>query len=323
VNTNIKYFNSYKFNNNILYDNLIDIFLNFDCEKFNIQISNLDFHKYFFDIYNFFTLDIEVDVELIKSKYIKFKNELIVSTNSDLSELSKFFSIYLNVINFKNDNKLMYDIKMQLKIIDSIIFVLSDLKLKNIYDNYYLNWHINNIDTNDDSFTLNLNKEKMDLINKVYINLYIEPIIKNEKADTEKLLAIFERVKQNFPKDYKEKTPEELDEIYEKMNTVTYNCNKIKFDSLDINKLLQTRINANANPNINYNYMNFITELLIKNNLDLKYSNDLINYWNWIKINLEYSDYNPNYNNKGCIHTNTYQNNQQFNTENFEKIEKK
>jgi hypothetical protein len=202
----------------------------------------------------------------------------------------------------------MYDIKMQLKIIDSIIFVLSDLKLKNIYDNYYLNWHINNIDTNDDSFTLNLNKEKMDLINKVYINLYIEPIIKNEKADTEKLLAIFERVKQNFPKDHKEKTPEELDEIYEKMNTVTYNCNKIKFDSLDINKLLQTRINANANPNINYNYMNFITELLIKNNLDLKYSNDLINYWNWIKINLEYTDYNPNYNS---------------NCENFEKIEKK
>jgi hypothetical protein len=73
---------------------------------------------------------------------------------------------------------------------------LSNNKLKNIYDEYYLDYNINFIQTHQ--FKPNINKQKLYLIDKVYSNLFDNVLILNEKADINNLNYMFYNEKQKY-----------------------------------------------------------------------------------------------------------------------------
>jgi len=171
------------------------------------------------------------------------------------------------------------------------------------------------------------NKEKIDLIDKVYINLYTKPIIKNEKYDIEKISNEFNTLKLNYILNEEEKTPEE---IYIKM---FFDYTKIEerytypIPQFDIGKEIQFHLKEISNPNINYAYTDWVSELVKNNNINPKYQNNLINYFNWKKINHNTEKYNPNWDySKGTEHQRTHckhQNNSTMNCVDFNVFGKK
>jgi hypothetical protein len=283
----VKY-NYVKSLSNIQTNTITDIFANFNfdsvdsVDSFRHLISNLDVGKNFFDIYGFIGLDIDAisDIELIKSKYDELKNQL-VKTETE-SEFTNTFSIFLNLIGF--DEKKSSNIKKQLKIIDSICKIISNDKLKKIYDGYHLDSHINNIDANLN----NTSKNKIDLINNVYANLFIEPSIKIDRNCIELLEEYIKFLRNQYSFNYIQTlTLEKLEKIYIYMNEKKYS----NFDGSShlhakkYKNAIQIHLGQISNPQINCTEMDFLNKILIQNNIDLKYSNDLFNYWYSKKIN--------------------------------------
>ena len=188
---------------------------------------------------------------------------------------------------------------IQIKIIDSICKILSNQELKNIYDNYYLDWYINYTKTNEDKIKKSI--EKIKLINKAHDNIFIKPTIKSEKADINEMENKFKLKYQDYDFSKQDnKTPEELEKLYEELNEIKYpynfdddktpeEINKRHLEEIEkqLNEMKKHK-NQIINPPINYNYIDFLTELANKHNIT--YTNDLINYYYWKK----YTDYTSN-----------------------------
>lgn len=269
-------YSQYTFNsNNSITSNLllnILIYLDFDStdyvENFKAQINKIDSKvENFFDIYGFYNI--------VKSKWDELKNELVANK-------SKPFNTHI-----------------QIKIIDSICKILSNQELKNIYDNYYLDWYINYTKTNEDKIKKSI--EEMKLIDKAYNNIFIKPTLKGEKANIDEMENEFKLKYQYYDfNKFDNKTPEQLEKLYDELNEIKYRyphdndktseeINKQHLEEIEkqLNEMKKHK-NQIINPPINYNYIDFLTELVNKHNIT--YTTDLINYYYWKK----YTDYTYN-----------------------------
>ena len=251
------------------------------CEnEFMVKMNDVKMNNYFFDIYNFVGLNMESDIDTVKSKYIELKNEIINNVESN-----DIFLIFLNIIGLNKTKSInsTYS-KVQLKIIDIVCKILSNHKLKNIYDKYYLDQCIEIVYTQTNNTNV---MKKTDIIEKVYYNLFIEPKISDKMMDindTNYLNDLYELrlLEYSFQKD--EKTPEELDLIYNNMNEIK-NTTRKNYFSKTMNDLIRNQFRQISNPPIDYTIMNFLNEIMIKNDIDATDSNNLINYCSWKNIN--------------------------------------
>lgn len=287
----------YVFNSNNLtkYNSFINILINLDfdstdCAKnFKAQITKIDSNvENFFDIYGFFNLNFETDSCVVKSKWEELKNELMENKSNGV------FEIYLNL--FKTIKKKSINSHIQLKIIDSICKILSNQELKNIYDDYYFHWYTNYEKTNGDKIKKSI--ERIKLIDKVYDNIFIKPIIKSEKVDISKMKEDVVNYKSTLEKEYNfdfskqdNKTPEELEKLYRELNEIKSSIDvyddmtpdeihKQHLDDIE-RQLINMKKHKNeiSNPQINYNYMDFLTELANKHKITN--TTDLMNYYYW------------------------------------------
>lgn len=302
-------------NKKTIYHTFLDILIDFDfdstsCEnEFRKCMSTLDLDIIFFDIYGFFSLDINTDINLIKFKYNEFKNDLISKNNSN-----NVFKIFLELIGFDNNimginnNSNLNNLNnlnkhIQIKIISSIEKILSNDELKNIYDQYYLDYNINLIQKNQHK--PNTNKEKLDLIDKVYSNLFIKSSILNEKCDINKLNDFYTNRKAPYTINESTTTQEQLDEIYNKMNINKY-TNNTKTPFLDVNGneiILSDEIHKHikqiSNISIDHTQMDFLNKIIVQYKINPNYSINLFNYYKYNLINDDFcgKKYNPYYGN--------------------------
>lgn len=255
--------------NNLFFNILANIdFSLINCkEVFKEQITILqkyddvyDVNNNFFDIYGFMGFDIETEIIIIKTKYVELKNEL---TNNNKSS-TNYFSIFLNSILNWHRLKPEQQHTLTIKIIDSICEILSNTELKNIYDEYYLDWYINYQHIKQS--VKNKNKEKLKLIDKVYKNIFIVPKLRPVR-DVKKIETEFKNKLDQYKFNQKEtKTQEELEKIYIEMNKPKYENEELKY--MDFTSKINTHKNQISSPNINYNYMNWLTEIIDKYNLN-------------------------------------------------------
>lgn len=293
-------------NKKTIYDTFFDILIYFDfdstgCEnEFRKCMNALKFDINFFDIYGFFSLDINTDVQLVKSNYNEFKNNLTNNNNSNNE-----FTIFLELIGFDKNTHIKnlinnsinqnrsthdnYNKYIQLKIISSIEKILSNNELKNIYDEYYLDYNINYIQSH--KHKSNTNKKKLDLINTVYSNLFIKPSILIEKYDVNKLDNLYQNLKLVYKFDVCAKTPEELEEIYNLMNKPKYSIKgdnpqilNINMNPINLSDEIRKHMTQISHIQIDHTEMDFLNKIIIKYEIDSKYSMNLINYYKYKMI---------------------------------------
>jgi hypothetical protein len=278
-------------NNSSISNSFINILINFDStdsvENFKAQINKINLNvEIFFDIYGFYGFDLDTDYNIVKTKWDELKNELMANKSNGI------FEIFLNLFKQNKNKSKPININIQIKIIDSICKILSNQELKNIYDDYYLDWYINYIKTNKDKIKKALKKIK--LIDKVYDNIFIKPTIKNEKADIDRMENEFKFMSQYYDFSKQDnKTPEELEKLYIELNEIKYSYNfdddktpeEINKKNLEEIETQQNEMKKHKNqivyPPINYNYMDFLTELANKHNITN--TTNLINYYYWKK----------------------------------------
>jgi hypothetical protein len=129
--------------------------------------------------------------------------------------------------------------------------ILLNNKTRKIYDNYYLDYYIENwdkilIDFSNDFLTDNLNSRTiLDQINFVYSNLFNSDItISDEKLNSEKITNLIDKYNKDCEKFIikDEKTPEELEQhLKQNMINGIYNKNS---DPYELNKELENCING-------------------------------------------------------------------------------
>lgn len=274
------------FNSNIL--NMM-ILINFDCsdckkdfeKKIKIIGNN---EKNFFDIYGFLNFNLESDIFTMLENWNNLKKQIE-------TEDTIYFKIFLSV--YKINQSIEVSKAIQFLIIDAICKILSNIELKEIYDEYYLDWNIRNMQTNKDKIIKNIKNIK--LMDVVYSNIFENPLILNEKANVVDLENHFKIVCSTYEPDKDYKTKEELDKLYNILNK-PFESEKITFEMAEIkNKKhrekiqkfkqdMEIHINQIANPQINHNCMNFLFELV--NKYRITDVNNLINFYNLKKSSL-------------------------------------
>lgn len=272
-------------------------------KNFKNEIELLDniynINENFFDIYNFVGLYVDDDLEQVKSEYEELikSTKLNKTTNMSHQKSNTYFEIYLNVLKQKNkylnnvDFDIYLDLDVQINLLKSILQILSNIELKNIYDKYHLDWKINYMKTNSDLETEG--KKKLDLIDKVYSNLFFTPAIKlNRTIDNlNNIIDDFETRKNEYIKSFNEQQKkllseplsEQPPEKYNKSESTTYQemvNNSEKYNN-EINKILSEILH----PNIKYDDDNFLHNIIKKYNLEEKDKNVLLNYYLYNKIN--------------------------------------
>lgn len=292
-------------------DNFLNILLRVDfdspdcVEKFNKEIELLDnaydIDEHFFNIYDFVGLHIDDDVEKVKKEY----EELINLTKSNKTincsyhNTNSYFKIYLDVLKQKNkylnnvnmgiDTDVNFNLDIQINILESICKILSNVELKNIYDKYYLDWKINDMKTNGELETEG--KKKMDLIDKVYSNLFLIPVIKSNRtthdfnniiSDFETQLEIRKNEYMNTLNNQNESSSEHPPEKYNK--TYLDSFTKTENNSEKYYNEINTLLNQISHPDIKCDGDEFLHKIIKKYNLEAKDINKLLNYYLHKKI---------------------------------------